>query len=64
MIEYLSHQHLLIAALLMGGAGLIAMVPSVLYLFYERWASDRERRKASAQSAGDASRDKPKAAHA
>ena len=56
--------HLLVAAVLMAGAGLIAMVPSVLYMFYERRALERARRKARAESVGDTSRETPKAAHA
>jgi Na+/H+ antiporter NhaD/arsenite permease-like protein len=64
MIGFLSHLHLLVAAALMAAAALIASVPSVLYMFYERRALERVRRKANAKHSDSAAQDKPKAAHA
>ena len=46
MIQMFAQMHLLIAALLMAGGGIIAVIPSLIYLFYERWSDERTRRKA------------------
>jgi biopolymer transport protein ExbB/TolQ len=55
MIASLSHMQGLVAAALMAGMGLAASIPSVIYLFYERWTEERLRRKAEEAARGEAS---------
>jgi hypothetical protein len=55
MIASLSHMHGLVAAALMAGMGLAATIPSLIYLFYERWSEERLRRKAEEAARGGTS---------
>jgi hypothetical protein len=63
MIQTLSQMHLLIAALLMAGSGLLSAGLAVsMYFLYERLEKMFARRKAAAKQLGGDSSEKPNAA--
>jgi hypothetical protein len=65
MIETLARMHLLIAALLMAGSGVVsAGLAASTYFLYERLEGKRAGRKASSKQRSDASPENPKAAQA
>lgn len=64
MIDFLSHLHLLIAIAPMAAVGFLVGLGGLIYIHFERRASERARRRTAQPEARDTHLDKPKTAHA